>query len=230
MGQVLLYAVVTGGALVVGAVLGCFRMPPTRLTAGMLAFAAGAMVVSVAFELFEPAHGQAGLARASAALLVGAGTYIAIDLLIQRSAGAEAAGLALVAAAALDGVPENLALGVGIAESASYALLASIVAGNVPEGFAGAARMRAGGASSRRALAVWGVTAAAVAVALCVGRLAADAASERWLGMLSAFAAGAVLAALADSVMPEAYAEGGPLVAFATSGGFLVAYALTTLD
>jgi ZIP family zinc transporter len=48
--------------------------------------------------------------------------------------------------------------------------------------------------------------------------------------MLSAFAAGAVLASLADSVMPEAYAEGGPLVAFATSAGFLVAYALTTLD
>jgi ZIP family zinc transporter len=48
--------------------------------------------------------------------------------------------------------------------------------------------------------------------------------------MLSALAAGAVLAALADSLMPQAYAEGGPLVAFATSGGFLAAYALTTLD
>jgi zinc transporter, ZIP family len=48
--------------------------------------------------------------------------------------------------------------------------------------------------------------------------------------MLTAFAAGAVLASLADSVMPEAYAEGGPLVAFATSLGFLTAYALTTLD
>jgi ZIP family zinc transporter len=48
--------------------------------------------------------------------------------------------------------------------------------------------------------------------------------------MVAAFAAGAVLASLADSVMPEAYAEGGPLVAFATSGGFLVAYALTALD
>ena len=230
MGQVLLYAVVTGGALVVGAALGCFRTPPSRLTAGMLAFGAGAMVVSVAFELFEPAVRQAGLARASAALLVGAGAYIAIDLLIQRSAGAEAAGLALVAAAALDGVPENLALGVGLAESGSYALLASIVVSNLPEGFGGAARMRQGGASSARALFVWGLTATLVAVALFAGRLVADVAAEQWLGMLAAFAAGAVLAALADSVMPEAYAEGGPLVAFATCGGFLVAYALTTLD
>jgi ZIP family zinc transporter len=180
-------------------------------------------------SFFEPAHREAGLARASAALLVGAAAFVVVDLLLQRYAGADAVGLALVAGAALDGVPENLALGVGLAESGSYALLASIVASNLPEGFGGAARMRQGGASSARTLSVWGLTAL-VAVALFAGRLAADIASEQWLGMLAAFAAGAVLASLADSVMPEAYVEGGPLVAFATSGGFLVAYALTTLD
>jgi ZIP family zinc transporter len=228
--QVLLYAVVTGGALVIGAALGCFRTPPKQVTAGMLAFAAGALIVAVAFELFQPAHREAGLARASAALVVGAATFIAVDLLLQRYAGASAAGLALVAAATLDGIPENLALGVGLAESGSYALLASIVASNLPEAFGGAARMRQGGVSSARVLSVWVLTAVLVSLALVAGRLAADVASEQWLGMLSAFAAGAVLASLADSVMPEAYAEGGPLVAFATSGGFLVAYALTTLD
>jgi hypothetical protein len=61
--------------------------------------------------------------------------------------------------------------------------------------------------------AVWVRMAALVALALVAGRLAADVASEQWLGMLAAFAAGAVLASLADSVMPESYAEGGPLVA-----------------
>jgi ZIP family zinc transporter len=228
--QVILYAVVSGGAIVVGAVLGCFRTPPKRLTAGMLAFASGALVVAVAFELFEPAHRQAGLARASAALLVGAATFIAVDLLIERYAGADAVGLALVAAVTLDGVPENLALGVGLAGSGSYALLASIVASNFPEAFGGAANMRQGGVPTARVLSVWGLTAALLSLAVVAGRLAADVASEQWLGMLAAFAAGAVLASLADSVMPEAYAEGGPLVAFATSGGFLAAYALTTLD
>jgi ZIP family zinc transporter len=102
----------------------------------MLAFGSGAMVVSVAFELFQPAHRQAGLASASAALLVGAATFIGVDLLLQRYAGAEAAGLALVAAATLDGVPENLALGVGLAEGGSLALLTSTVASNLPEGSA----------------------------------------------------------------------------------------------
>jgi zinc transporter, ZIP family len=56
-------------------VLGCFRAPPKRLIAGMLAFAAGALVVAVGFELVEPAHQNAGLARASAALLVGAAAF-----------------------------------------------------------------------------------------------------------------------------------------------------------
>jgi len=228
--QVILYAAVSGGALVIGALLGCFRTPPKTLTAGMLAFAAGALVVAVAFELFEPAHREAGLARASAALLVGAAAFIAVDLLIERFAGADAVGLALVAAVTIDGVPENLALGVGLAAGGSYALLASIVASNLPEAFGGAAQMRRGGVSTARVLSVWGLTAALLAAAVFAGRLAADVASEQWLGMLAAFAAGAVLASLADSVMPEAYAEGGPLVAFATSGGFLVAYALTTLD
>jgi zinc transporter, ZIP family len=225
-----LYAAATGGALLLGAALGCFRAPPKQLTAGMLAFASGALVVAVAFELFEPAHRNAGLARASVALLVGAATFIAVDVLLQRHAGPQAAGLALVAAVTLDGVPENLALGVGLAESASYALLASIVLSNLPEAFSGAAKMREGGASSARVLSVWGVTAALLAVALVAGRAAADVAPDQWLGMLTAFAAGAVLASLADSVMPQAYAEGGPVVAFATSGGFLLAYALTTLD
>ena len=230
MREVALYVAVTAGALLLGAALGCLRKPPRRLTAGMLAFASGALVVAVAFELFEPAHRQAGLARASAALVVGAAAFVAVDLLLQRHAGAGAVGLALVAAVTLDGVPENLALGVGLAEGGSYALLAAIVVSNFPEAFGGAAHMRQDGVSSARVLAVWGLTAALLAVALVAGRLAADVVSEQRLGMLAAFAAGAVLASLADSVMPEAYAEGGPLVAFATSAGFLAAYALTTLD
>ena len=229
-GQLALYAAATGGSLLVGAALGSFRTPPRTLTAGMLAFASGALIVAVAFELFEPAHHKAGLTRASIALVLGATTFIAVDLVLTRKAGSGAVGLALVAAATLDGVSENFALGVTVVEGGSLALLASIVTSNLPESFGGAAEMRQSGMSRVRVLTVWAVTAALLVVALVAGRFAADVASEQSLGMLSAFAAGAVLASVADSMMPEAYAEGGPLVAFATSAGFLVAYALTTVD
>lgn len=229
MRETLIFAGVTGGALLAGAALGCLRRPPRQLIAAMLAFAAGALIVAVAFELFVPAHRDAGLARASAALLVGAATFIAVDLVLQRYTGAGAVGLALVAAVTLDGVPENFALGVGLVEGGSLALLAAVVASNFPEAFGGAAEMRAGGMSSARVLSIWAITAALLVGALFAGR-ASGAAPEPWLGMIMGFAAGAVLASLADTVMPEAYAEGGPLVGFATSAGFLVAYGLTTVD
>ena len=86
-GQLALYAAATGGSLLVGAALGSFRTPPRTLTAGMLAFASGALIVAVAFELFEPAHHQASLTRASIALVLGATTFIAVDLVLTRKAG-----------------------------------------------------------------------------------------------------------------------------------------------
>jgi ZIP family zinc transporter len=230
MSTLALYAIVTAGSLLVGAALGSFRKPPQALRGSMLAFGAGALVVAVAFELFVPAHHELGLAKASAGLVIGTSVFIVADLLLQRYAGREATGLALVAAVTLDGVPENFALGVSLVEGGSLALLAAIVASNFPEAFGGAAALRSAGESAARAFGIWGATAALLVLALFAGRLAADVVSATGLATMSALAAGAVLASLADSVMPEAYSEGGPLVAFATSAGFLVAYALTTVD
>jgi ZIP family zinc transporter len=230
MAQTLLFASIAGGALLVGAALGSFWTPPLPLRAAMLAFGAGALVVAVTFELFEPAHEDVGLAQASAALAVGAAVFIVVDVFLERRTGREAVGLALVAAVTLDGVPENFALGVGLAEGGSVALLAAIVASNLPEAFGGAAAIRAAGRSAGYAFSIWAATAALLALGLLGGRLAAGVAPMSVLGLLAAFAAGAVLASIAGSVMPEAYAEGGPLVAFATTAGFLAAYALTTLD
>lgn len=226
----LVFAAVAGGALLVGAALGSLWEPPQVLSAVMLAFAAGALVVAVVFELFQPAHRQAGFVKASAALAVGAAVFVGVDLLLERHTGREATGFALVAAVTLDGVPENLALGVSLAEGGSIALLAAIVASNLPEAFGGAAEIRKAGRSAGYAFFLWALTAVLLVVALFAGRLAAGTESPVGLGMLAAFAAGAVLASITDTVMPQAYAEGGPPVAFATCAGFLVAYGLTTLD
>ena len=50
------------------------------------------------------------------------------------------------------------------------------------------------------------------------------------LSLPLAFAAGAVLAALADTLMPEAYEEGGPTVALSTAAGFLLFFFLSVLQ
>jgi zinc transporter, ZIP family len=45
-----------------------------------------------------------------------------------------------------------------------------------------------------------------------------------------AFAAGAILTMLANTIMPEAFEHGGKLVGVVTTLGFAVAFAIHTLD
>lgn len=221
------FVAVTAVALLAGAALGAYWDPPDVLRAALLAFASGALITAAAFELFEEAHRRHDLVTASIAVVVGGAAFVGVDWLLERkTGGAEAVGLALVAAVTLDGVPENVALGVTLADGGSYALLGAIVASNFPEALGGAVSIRQDTGSALRALAIWGGTAVLLAVALVVGRLAAVGASDGVTAVLLALAAGAVLASLADTLMPEAYREGGPLIALATVAGFLLSYAL----
>ncbi len=49
------------------------------------------------------------------------------------------------------------------------------------------------------------------------------------VGALLALAAGGILALLADTLLPEAFADGGPFVALATAVGFACAFLLSHL-
>jgi len=141
-----------------------------------------------------------------------------------------AAGLALLAAVTLDGVPENLALGVSLAEgSGGLALLAAIFVSNFPEALVGSASMRAQGRSSAFVLGAWSLCAALLVLAVVVGAGPLSSASPETISLPLAFAAGAVLASLADTLMPEAYEQGGPAVALSTAAGFILSFVLATL-
>jgi len=132
----------------------------------------------------------------------------------------------LLAGVTLDGVPENLALGVGLIGSSLsgiLALLVGIFASNLPEALGGAVDMRSGGRSRGFVVAIWTATAVLLTIAVMVGNVLFTGVSENVL----AFAAGAVLASLTDTVMPEAYRQGGPLVAFATAAGFLLTFLIS---
>jgi ZIP family zinc transporter len=226
--EVVVFAVASAGALVVGAAAASMWMPPRTVVAVLLAFASGALVAALAFELFEEAERIGGLPRAAVGLVLGAVVFVAADWLLERKVGGEhATGLALAAAVTLDGIPESLALGVTLAGGGSYVLLIAIVASNFAESVSGTADIVHGG-SRREALLIWTGTAAVLATATVLGKVAFAEASESSLAVLLAFGAGAVLASLAATLMPEAYREGGPLVALATTGGFLLSYAVST--
>ncbi|WP_167139011.1 zinc permease [Diaminobutyricimonas sp. TR449] len=139
-----------------------------------------------------------------------------------------AAGLALLAAVTLDGVPENIALGVSLGEgTGGLALLAAIFVSNLPEALVGAASMRSQGRSTLWILGLWGACAALLVAAVVIGAGPLSTSDPETISLPLAFAAGAVIASLADTLMPEAFEHGGPAVAISTAAGFVLAYVLS---
>jgi ZIP family zinc transporter len=145
------------------------------------------------------------------------------------SGGAGAAvGFALLAAVTLDGVPENLALGVSLLSGGgSLVLLVAIFCSNFPEALVGAVAMRRGGRSATFAIGIWSLTAVLLTGAVVFGRGVFVLLPEEHLAFPLAFAGGAVLASLADTLMPEAFEHGRPLNSMATAAGFFVSFVLS---
>lgn len=218
----------TSAALILGAVWGLFGPLSRRAEGFVVALGGGALILSAAGELIRPAVESAGILRASLSLLAGGAAFTAVDYLIDEVWGEEG-GAGLLAAITLDGVPENLALGValigaGLPEVASLA--GAIVLSNLPEAAGGAKRMADSGLNRWRCLALWTATAALLAAAVVGGNLLLAGIAPQWLHLIGAFAAGAVMASLATEVFPDAYREDHHLAGIATIIGVIAALAL----
>jgi len=240
--RAVLFGVTASSALVIGAVLGTRVRMPQRLLAMLLAFAAGSLMTALAFELFEESYRQGGAVPSAIGFALGAGVFTAISAWLDRRVQRRsrrgsaklntggAAGLALLAAVTLDGVPENLALGVTLAgETGGLVLLVAIFLSNLPESLVGAASMREQGHSTGFVLGTWGLAAVLLALAVVAGQALLAGVSGVGIAVPLAFAGGAVVASLADTLMPQAYEQGGPAVALATAAGFLLSYLLSTV-
>lgn len=231
MGEAILFAVVASSALPLGALIGVYSPPNRAVTAALLGFASGALITAVAFELFEKAFEHGGAWRAGAAFFAGATAFVLVDGWLERRSARRrarggAVGLALLAGVTLDGVPENLAMGVALLDGSAITLLVAIFASNLPEAIVGAEKMR-DELGKGEVVMVWSATAMLLAVAVVVGYVALEGVGEDGLSWPLGFAAGAVLASLADTLMPEAFGEGGPRVAYATALGFLASFLIS---
>lgn len=254
MGEALLFGAIGSSALVLGAVAGGLFEFPKRVLAAMLAFASGALITALAFELFEDSHEQGGLWRAGLGLLAGAVIFTVLSQRLDRAAqghrpeshGSEkldvdaaaeekapspasvsgAAGLALLAAVTLDGVPENVALGISM-DQGGLVLLVAIAVGNTPEAISSGAYLRTEmDMERRRGMLLWAATGVLLVLATVGADAAAGSIGPASIAAIQAFAGGATIAVLADTLMPQAYKEGGWWVGLATALGFLVAFML----
>jgi ZIP family zinc transporter len=152
----------------------------------------------------------------------------------KRSDGSQASGsaLAIVLGIVLDGIPESATLGIGLlsGEGVGVALVAAIFISNIPEAIAATAGLSASGWRRTRLLGLWTLVALVSGLAALAGYVLLDGASPATIAFVLAFAAGAILTMLADTMMPEAFENGGKVVGLATTLGFGLAFALTGLD
>jgi zinc transporter, ZIP family len=219
------WGALAASSLVLGAVIGLARRWPRRLVGLVLGFGAGALISAVSFELAEEGVKIAGGLPVAIGLAVGAMTYFAAAGRVATMGG----GAALALGAFLDGIPEQMVLGIGLAggEAVSAGLLAAIFVSNLPEAIGGATDMRRQMHSARQVMRTWVAIASLCALASVAGYALADVTGGDFRGGINGFAAGALLVMLVDSMIPEATEQAGRTTGLVTTLGFAVAMGLS---
>ncbi|WP_435123366.1 ZIP family metal transporter [Micromonospora tulbaghiae] len=238
------WGLLAGSALLVGAAVGFFARVPRRVTASVMAFGAGVLLSAVSFELIDEAHEQGGLLPVAIGAAAGALAYTGANVLLARHgarhrkrSGDEqpsereqpGSGTAIAVGALLDGVPESVVIGASLLAGGPVSLVTVIAVflSNVPEGLSSAAGMRQAGRTRRYVFGLWTAIALISGAASLAGYTLLGGAPPEVLATITALAAGAILAMITDTMVPEAFADAHLLVGLIAVLGFLVAFALS---
>lgn len=232
------WGLLAGGALVLGAAIAWFASIPQRL-----AFGAGVLIAALAFELMQEAYERGGLEWTAAGFLGGAAAYTLANWALaeygakhrKRSQDLQpsesedhGSGAAITVGALLDGVPESIVIGLSLFKGGAVSLVAVIAVflSNVPEGLSSAAGMKKAGRSAVYVFGVWTTIAVASGIGAWAGYSLFAGVSEAWAAAVTAIAAGAILAMLADTMIPEACEHTHGATGLITVLGFVAAFIL----
>jgi ZIP family zinc transporter len=236
MGAAIGWGALAASSLVLGALLAFARRWQPAPIGLILAFGAGALISAVSFELAEEGARVGSGGSVGIGLAVGALTYYLADGLIARRTGGDgtsgaSGGTSLALGAFLDGIPEQLVLGIGLGEgkSISVALLAAIFVSNLPEGIGSATDMSASGIPRRTITRLFLGVAVVCTAASAAGYAIADSISGELQAGVNGFAAGALLVMLIDSMIPEAREKAKRPAGLIAVLGFAVASGLSAV-
>jgi zinc transporter, ZIP family len=248
-----LWGLLSGSALLIGALFGWFAPLSRRIIAAIMGFGAGVLISALSFDLMDEAwhrsaHAGSGFAPVAGGFLFGALIYTLCNLGLaawgarhrKRSspehrasdrAGSPNNGSALALGALLDGIPESIVIGVSLLEGGSVGLVALIAVflSNLPEGLSSAAGMKAEGRKASFVFALWAGVALIAGLASLLGYVAFAGVAPGAVAAVQAIAAGAILAMIVDTMVPEAFEGTHDYAGLIAVSGFLTAFALSKL-
>jgi ZIP family zinc transporter len=238
-----LWGLLAGGALVVGAGIAWFVTVPRRVVATIMAFGAGVLISALSFDLVDEAAAKGGLVPTVGGFMGGALVYVAANVLLARRGArhrkrsgeqqpsedeSPGSGAAIAVGALLDGIPESIVLGLSLlgGGGVGVSVFAAIFLSNLPEGLSSAAGMKASKRSAVYVFGVWVGIAVASGLAGLLGVLLLEGAAPETIAAITALAAGAILAMVADTMIPEAFERTHLYAGLAATVGFMVAFVL----
>lgn len=237
------WGTLASSSLVIGAIFALVFNISLRTIGVVMSFGAGVLISAVAFDLVdEAADKSSGSGWVAAGMFAGCFVFFGGDWLIDRAGGSarkdvdggqeEGSPLAIVLGTVLDGIPESMVIGLTIFEGGAVgaAYLAAVFISNLPESIASTAGLKSGGWKKARILWMWVGIALVSGVASALGYGLFQDSSQDTVAFVLAFAAGAIITMLADTMMPEAFQHGGKLVGVVTTLGFATAFTIHLLD
>jgi len=222
------WGALSASGLLIGALVGYYMSLQHATTARVMTFAAGVLLAVVAVELIINARGAASLQWTVAGLLCGAAVFSSVNWLLSRRGARHrkrcgecveqpkeewqpGSGLAIAAGSFLDGVPEGVVLGLTVLPYGvtGPGTVAAFFLGNIPEALSSSAGMRRAGRPARYVFGVWIGIVLMISLAAAVAGLVFHDAGPQGRGTVEAFAAGAILSLVSETMIPEAF-HGSP--------------------
>ncbi|TDL94184.1 ZIP family metal transporter [Macrococcus brunensis] len=251
MGAAFFWGAVSGGAVLLGAIISMIIHIPRKILGFIMAFGVGVLIGAATFELLQESLDKSELQNTLIGFIAGSFVFTAIEGILSRHGGKHrkrsnahelkqddakdsndsGGGLGIFIGTVMDAIPESIMLGTTLigGKGVSMLLLLAIFISNIPEGLSSTSGMLKSGQSKGKVVGLFVAVTVVAGLSALFGYIFLDHADPAVISIISSFAAGGIITMIGATMMPEAYEDGGALVGLFTAAGVITSIILDHL-